>query len=70
MFGSLEHSILGVDAVVHDGTVVKDSIILPGASIGKNCKVTKAIVNENVVIPDGTVIGSEDGEITVVGKSL
>ena len=70
VFGSLEHSILGVDAIVHDGTVVKDSIILPGADIGRNCRITKAIVNENVVIPDGTVIGSEDGEITVVGKSL
>jgi glucose-1-phosphate adenylyltransferase len=70
VFGSLEHSILGVDAVVHDGSVIKDSIILPGADIGRNCRITKAIVNENVVIPDGTVIGSEDGEITVVGKSL
>ena len=70
VFGSLEHSILGVDAIVHDGSVIKDSIILPGADIGRNCRITKAIVNENVVIPDGTVIGSEDDEITVVGKSL
>ena len=42
----------------------------PSIRSGRNCRITKAIVNENVVIPDGTVIGSEDGEITVVGKSL
>ena len=70
VFGTLEHSILGVDAVVRDGSVIKDSIILPGVRIGDNCRITKAIINEGVEIPDGSVIGSEDGDITVVGKSL
>ena len=70
VFGTLEHSILGFDVVVRDRSVVKDSIVLPGARIGEDCRITKAIVNEGVEIPAGSVIGSEDGEITVVGKSL
>ena len=70
VFGTLEHSILGTDVVVHDGALVKDSIILPRARIGRGSRIIRAIVNEDVEIPDNTVVGSEDGEIAVVGKSL
>ncbi len=50
--------------------MVKDSIVLPGVRIGRDCRITKAIINEGVEISDGSVIGSEDGGITVVGESL
>ena len=70
LFATLEHSIMGSGSRVYDGSVVKDSILLPNALVGRNCKVTRAIINEDIVIPDGSVIGSEDGEITVVGKNF
>jgi glucose-1-phosphate adenylyltransferase len=40
-----------------DNSLVKDSIILPKVSVGKNCRLTKVIVDKGCVIPDGTVIG-------------
>ena len=70
LFATLEHSIMGSGSRVYDGSVVKDSILLPNSLVGRNCKVTRAIINEDIVIPDGSVIGSEDGEITVVGKNF
>ena len=68
--GNVEHSILASGSEVHDGAVVKDSIVLPKADVGKNCRLIRTIVNEGVRIKDGCVIGSEDGEITVVGKDI
>ncbi len=70
LFAELDHSIMGSGSRVYDGSVVKDSILLPNALVGRNCKITRAIINEDIVIPDGSVIGSEDGEITVVGKNF
>ena len=66
--GSIKHSILSPDVVVDKGCVVKDSLILPKAVIGKNCRLNKVIVNEGIKIKDGSKIGSKDGSITVVGK--
>ena len=69
VYGSVKHSILGSGAVVLDGTVIEDSIILPNAWVGRNCKITKAIVNEGVVVEDNTVIGDPDGNVEVFGKT-
>lgn len=47
---------------------IVDSIIMPGAKIGKNVKITKAIVGEGAVIGSDSVVGEENGEIAVVGN--
>ena len=67
--GGVDHSILAPGSGVHSDTLVKDSIILPEANIGYNCKIIRSIIGEGVIIPDGSIIGSEDGEITLVGKA-
>jgi glucose-1-phosphate adenylyltransferase len=36
---------------------VRDSVVLPGATIGKACYLDRAIVAPGCVVPDGTVIG-------------
>jgi glucose-1-phosphate adenylyltransferase len=69
VYGTIEHSILGSGSVVSQGAVVEDSIVLPNAWIGRNCTVTRAIINEGVTVPDNTVIGSPDGDIVVYGKA-
>ena len=66
--GEIKHSSLAPDTVVAGGTSVRDSILLPGVHIGKNCKLIRTIVNEGIKIKDGQVIGSKDGPITVIGK--
>lgn len=69
VYGSVKHSILGSGATVGYGTVVEDSIVLPNAVIGRNCRINKAIINEGAVVDDNTVIGDPDGKVIVHGKA-
>ena len=70
VYGSVNHSILGSGAVVSAGSVIEDSIVLPNAWIGRNCRISKAIINEGVVVEDNSVIGDPDGEVQVYGKTI
>ena len=70
VYGSVNHSILGSGAVVSAGSVIEDSVILPNAWIGRNCRISKAIINEGVVVEDNSVIGDPDGEVQVYGKTI
>lgn len=63
--GRLDHSVAGTDVHVGEGSEVIDSILLPGARIGRNCRLVRTIVNENFEVHDGTVCGQADGEIFV-----
>lgn len=66
--GEINHSILSDDVQVKEGTVITDSVVMPGATIGKNVKIHRAIIGENAIVRDDAVIdGSE--EIAVVGYS-
>lgn len=66
--GEINHSILSDDVQVKEGTTITDSVIMPGATIGKNVKIHRAIIGENAIVGDNAVIdGSE--EIAVVGYS-
>ena len=66
--GSVEHTILSNDVQVKEGAKVKDSFIMPGATIGRNAVINRAIVGENAIIGDNAVIDGEK-EIAVVGYS-
>ncbi len=41
---------------------IKDSVILPNVEIGRYCRITKAVIDKGVKIPDGTVIGENHEE--------
>ena len=66
--GNVKHSIISSSAIIGEGTMVEDSIVLPNVKIGKNCKLTRCIIDEKSVIPDNSVIGKLEGDITVVGR--
>lgn len=51
-----------------EGTKITDSVVMPGAVIGKNVTLKRAIIGENAVIGDDAVIDGTD-EIAVVGYS-
>lgn len=68
--GSVEHSIIGVNATIEDGAVVKDSVVLPGAKICHNSRVIRAIVGENVTISEETHFGKSTGDILVAGENM
>lgn len=38
---------------------IKDSVILPKVHIGKNCRITKAVIDKGCAIPDNMVIGED-----------
>jgi len=50
-------SILGRQVFVHSYAEVTDCVVLDGVDIGGGAKLHRAIVDENVRIPPGTVIG-------------
>lgn len=65
--GKVDHSILSANVRIQTGSVVTDSVILPGAKIGKNVTIHRAIIGEGAIIGDDVVIDGTD-EIAVIGN--
>lgn len=65
--GKVDHSILSANVRIQTGSVVTDSVIMPGAKIGKNVTIHRAIIGEGAVIGDDVVINGTD-EIAVIGN--
>lgn len=53
----IERSLLSSRVEVAQDSSITDSIVLPGAKIGRNVKLNRVIVDGDCVIPDGLVIG-------------
>ena len=70
VYGDVCHSVLFYDVQVGEGSVIRDSVIMPHVRIGRNVKITRAIIGEGAVIEDGVKIGTddEDGEITLIDE--
>ncbi|MFC7678046.1 glucose-1-phosphate adenylyltransferase [Paenibacillus sp. GCM10028914] len=69
VYGEVNHSVLFYGVEVGEGSVVKDSVIMPQVKIGRNVRIHRAIITENMVIEDGAVIGEEevdDSEILLI----
>jgi glucose-1-phosphate adenylyltransferase len=77
---TVDSSVIGVHSYVADSASVQRSVLLDKVSIGSGAVVRNAIVDKNVVIPDGCLIGVDheedrrrgftvsEGGITVIGK--
>lgn len=55
--GFVKDSVLGRGVRVNDFAHVEDSIIFDNCIVGRRAKVKRAILDKNVVVPDGTLIG-------------
>ncbi|MEC0259080.1 glucose-1-phosphate adenylyltransferase [Paenibacillus lautus] len=55
--GEVEHSVLFYGVEVGEGSVITDSVIMPKVRIGSHVRIHRAIVTEDMVIQDHTVIG-------------
>ena len=55
----VKESLLSSDVRIEEGSNVQSSVLLPSVSIGRHCKITRAILDENCVIPDGMQIGQD-----------
>jgi glucose-1-phosphate adenylyltransferase len=77
---SVESSVIGTHDFVSDGAYVQRSVLLDNVRIGRGCVIRNAIIDKNVVVPDGTLIGVDhdedrrrgfvvsEGGVTVLGK--
>jgi glucose-1-phosphate adenylyltransferase len=66
VFGEVEHSVLFYGVQVGEGSVIKDSVIMPNAKIGNNVTILKAIIGENTVVEDGATVDG-NGETVLIG---
>ena len=55
--GMVRNSIIGRGVRVHTGVSIEDSIVFDNCDIGRHSKVRRAILDKNVVLAEGTVIG-------------
>ncbi len=59
---TVRHSLLFSNVKVNSYSLVQDSVILPETVIGRNCRITKAIVEKGCIIPEGMIIGEDRAE--------
>lgn len=55
--GTVRRSIVGSRSRVHSHSLVEDSILFENVNIGRKAKIKRAIIDENVDIPEGAEIG-------------
>jgi len=70
--GHVDRSIIGTDVFVDDGAVVTDSIVFPGVRIGAGARLHRCVVDKNVDVPAGAVLGedrSRDEELYTVSDN-
>lgn len=54
---TVRHSLLFSSVHVNSFSLVENSVILPNCVIGRHCQVHKAVLDEGVHLPEGTIIG-------------
>ena len=55
--GEIKHSVIFGGVELGEGSVVSDSVIMPGAKIGKHVVIEKAVIGADAVIGDGAKVG-------------
>jgi glucose-1-phosphate adenylyltransferase len=79
--GLVARSVISSGVRVEAGAQVSDSVLLPGARVGAGAVVRRAILDKNVVIPDGAQVGVDlaldrerytvsSGGVVVLGKGV
>jgi glucose-1-phosphate adenylyltransferase len=59
-------SVLSSRVCVESGSVLEESVVLPGARVGRDCHLHRVIVDAGVTVPDGTRIRHEDGRVQLL----
>lgn len=74
-------SVIASSVFVDSGAYVEGSVLMPGVRIGRNAVVRRAILDKNVVVPEGAQIGVDlerdrslytvsEGGVVVLGKGV
>lgn len=68
--GTVKHSVISTDAVVQEGAVVTNTVLLPGVRISKNASVDFAIISENVMIGEGVQLKGTADNILLIDRNV
>lgn len=68
--GTVKHSVISTDAVVQEGAVVTNTVLLPGVRISKNASVDFAIISENVTIGEGVQLKGTADNILLIDRNV
>lgn len=55
---AVERSILGPHVRLRGDTYITESVLMPGVQVGEGCRIHRTIIDEGVIIPPGTEIGT------------
>ncbi len=56
----IKRSVVFFATRIEEHSLVKDSVVLPKVTIGKNCRIQNTIIDKACIIPDNTEIGYDD----------
>lgn len=60
--GRVKNSVLSPNVRVNSWAVVEDSVLMENVEIGRHAKIKRAIIDKDVYIPNGTIIGYDPEE--------
>ena len=55
--GEIVRSIISPNTYIHSWAQLSDSVVMHGTRVGRHSKVVKAILDKNVVVEEGAVVG-------------
>ena len=59
---TVRHSLLFSNVRVKSYTTLEDVVALPNVRIGRNCRISRAVIDKGCEIPDGMIIGENRRE--------
>ena len=68
VLGTIDNTVLSHKVDVGEGSIIRNSVIMPNVTIGKNVVIEKAMIAEGAVINDNVVIKSDTNEISIVSE--
>ena len=68
--GTVRRSIIGPRGKVHSYSLVEDSILFENVTVERHVKIRRAIIDKNIVIPAGTIIGYDHDEDRARGYDI
>lgn len=68
--GTIRRSILSPRCVIHSYSLVEDTILFDNVEVGRHAKIRRAIIDENIKIPEGAEIGYNHEEDRLKGYTV
>jgi len=68
VFGRVENSILFPGVLVGEGSEIYDSILFSGAQVYRGCRISRSILDKQVLVGDGSVLGVDQPRSANLGR--